>query len=244
MKILTLPTVMAVVLLTTNLHSVAQVSEIKSASKGGGRGHGEGGGGGGGGSAFAFDIFFYSIDGLASWQRHTLLKRDSIPSLVSFEAGFQTAAQPSSYYIINPRIRGNWGLFSTDFRINYLIEESVEGPIHLRTVDWQVVQLNVITTKDVNLRLGGGIMHEAYGNYDTHTELTAAFQLLPRQKKLGGSIEYRAAEVRKEVNGGIQYSLGSSGTLHWYATVGAVFQRYYSSINVWGIQAGVSLKIF
>lgn len=243
MKTLTFRTILTVVLLISAFSGIAQVNQIKSASRGGGGGRGEGGGTGGG-VGIGLDIFFYSIDGIAQWQRHTLLRRDSIPSLVSFEAGFQAAIQPSSYYIVNPRVRGNWGLFSSDLRINYLIEEAAEGPIHLRTIDWQIIQLNVITTKDVILRLGAGIMNEAYGDYNSHTELTAAFQILPGDWKVGGGLEYRAADVRKEISGALLYDLGSSGKWHWSASFGAVFQRYYSSVNVWGLQAGIAFKIY
>jgi hypothetical protein len=87
-------------------------------------------------------------------------------------------------------------------------------------------------------------MNESYGNYDNHTEMTVAFQVLPGSRKVGGVVEYRAADVRKEVNGAVQYDLGASGHWHWYATFGAAFQRYYSSVNVWGLQAGISFKIF
>jgi hypothetical protein len=222
----------------------AQVNEIKSASKGGGRG-GEGGGGGGGTDVgLAIDIVYFTFQGVGAWQRHTLEKRESIPSLVSFEGSFQTAIQPSTYYIVHPRFRGNWGLFSTDVRVNYLIEETQEGAIHLRTTDWQVLQLNVITTPRVNFRVGGGVIYESYGDKKTHGEMTLAFDLRPGLKRIGMNLEYRTAEARNEVNGGLLYDLGSSGKFHWFATLGGAFQRYYSAINVWGIQGGVGFRLY
>lgn len=237
-------TVVIMLLLLSPLWAQSQVKDIVSASKKSGGGRGDGGGRGGSDVSFAIDVFYFSFQGLSQWQRHTLAKRDSIPSLVSFDASFQAAMQPSSYYVLNPRIRGNWGLFSTDLRLNYLIEEAVEGPIHLRTTDWQIVQLNVVTTPHVNFRIGGGIMYEAYGYYDAHPEFTLAFNLLPGMKRIGAGIEYRDAEVRREVNGAVHYDLGNSGRVHWYATLGGAFQRYYSSINVWGIQGGLGFKFY
>jgi hypothetical protein len=97
----------------------AQVGDIKSASsnnasRGGDRG-------GSGGSAFFFYFMADAINGLADWQQYKLKKREVNPSLVSLDVITQVATQPSRYYLVNPRVRGNWGLFSSDFRVNYLL---------------------------------------------------------------------------------------------------------------------------
>jgi hypothetical protein len=139
----------------------AQVSDIKSASSSNaGRG---GDRGGSGGSAFFFYFMADAINGLADWQQHKLKKREINPSLVSLDVITQVATQPSSYYLVNPRVRGNWGLFSSDFRVNYLLEETVNGTTDLSSIDWQVVQFNIVTTRNVVGRLGAGFMKENFG---------------------------------------------------------------------------------
>ncbi len=235
--------VILICLLLVSAMADAQVRQIKSASRSRGGG-GEGRSGGGTDVGLFIDVFYFSVQGIAQWQRMTLAKRDSIPSLFSFEGSLQTAMQPSSYYIVHPRIRGNWGLFSTDLRINYLIEESVEGPIHLRTTDWQIIQLNMITTPRVNFNVGFGMMYEAYGSRTAYPEITTAFTLRPGPARIGAFVEYRDAEARREVNGSVRYSFGTTGKFHWYASAGAAFQRYYSSINVWGIQGGLGFQLY
>jgi hypothetical protein len=62
-----------------------------------------------------------AINGLADWQQYKLKKSEVNPSLVSLDVITQVATQPSRYYLVNPRVRGNWGLFSSDFRVNYLL---------------------------------------------------------------------------------------------------------------------------
>jgi hypothetical protein len=196
-------------------------------------------------NAFAYNFLFQLMfTQVVQWQQQKLQRREEVPSMVSLDVMVQTAVQPSSYYIINPRIRGNWGLFSTDFRINYIIEEDIDGPKHIRTNDWQVLQVNLVTTRDVTARVGGGIIQEAYGDKNTYPEWTGALQFRPITNKVGGTIEYRGSEMRKEANAHIHYALFTKKRLHGYLTAGAVFQRYYSKVNLWGLQGGITFSIF
>ncbi len=128
--------------------------------------------GGGSGSAIFVDIAIQSVDFFILWQQETLKKRETNRNITSVEVILQTALQPSTYYIVHPRVRANWGIFSTDFRMNYLIEEGVEGIGHIRTDDWQVVQLNIVTARNITLRVGGGILHENFGRGETFGEGT------------------------------------------------------------------------
>lgn len=227
--------------------ALAQVDQIKSASSShsSGRGDHRTSGGGGGGS-FAAGYFFADImfSGIVQWQQQKLSRRQEIPTTVSLDVMLQGAIQPSSYYILTPRIRANWGLFSTDFRLNYLLEESLEGTKAIRTDDWQILQLNVITTPNVLVRVGGGTMHEAFGDGNVFPEWTGVFQYQDNRRQWGGTAEYRGAEVRKEVNAHVQYKVLQTGLLHGYATFGAVYQQYYSSIQVWGVQAGMIFRLY
>jgi hypothetical protein len=218
-----------------------QVDEIKSASSSrGGRGESSRGGAGG---ASGYDLFFmfgYLID----WQQYKLDKKEEVRSIVSLDIMLQTAVQPSSYYIIHPRIRANWGLFSTDFRLNYLVEEDIDGVKYLRTTDWQVLQLNLVTTRDVTFRVGAGMIQESFGGKNNYGEWTAGFHLKPSVRPLGGVVEYRGSEVRSEFNAHLQYNIFNKQRLHGYLTGGGVYQRYYNSIHVWGFQGGLSFSIY
>jgi hypothetical protein len=233
---------------------VAQVDEIKGASSSNSsRSSGKSDGGSydsddGGGGIF-FDFLFGGIVEAQSFKLQSDKQR--YPSMVSLDVMFQGAVKPSSYYMIWPRIRGNWGLFSTDFRMNYLIEESAEGYIHIRTNDWQVIQLNLITSRFFTFRVGTGFMQEAFNTKEMFSE--SAFMFLihaPDQTKTLG-FEYRfskdwdtGANPRREFSVQYQHQLFNTGILHGYATAGCVYQKYYNSIEVWGVQAGLVFRLF
>lgn len=230
----------------------AQVSEIKSASESNssksGRSNTDSGSGGGGGGFFLDFMFDVFIGGQTMKLRND---RERYPAMVSLDVMFQGAVKPSSYYLLWPRIRGNWGLFSSDFRMNYLIEEGIDGYVHIRTNDWQVLQLNLVTSRFFTFRLGTGFMQESFGEKRNFSE--SAFMLFvhaPDQTKSLG-FEYRfskdwntGANPRREFNVQYQHQLFETGKLHAYATVGGVYQKYYNTIEVWGIQGGLVFRLF
>ena len=191
------------------------------------------------------DLLFNVVLGeVVRAQQERLKQIEEMPGMISLEAMVQVAAQPSSYYIIHPRVRANWGLFSTDFRFNYLVEENSGEMRHIRTDDWQIVQLNLVANPDMIFRIGGGIVHENYNEGDVHTELTAALQLHPRKWRVGTNGEYRIAEMREEISANLEYRLFEQRQLHGFATVGAVYQKYYSTVSAWGLQGGMLLKVY
>lgn len=225
----------------------AQVDDIKqkSASKSSG-GSGESSsssGTSGAGSAFVAEVAIQSLNVFFYWQQQTLKKKEFNHNITSVEVLLQTALQPSTYYIVHPRLRANWGIFSTDYRMNYLIEDDIDGTKHIRTDDWQILQLNFITHKNITARIGGGILHENFSGGKTFGEGTVALQLLSNNQKVGGVMEYRWSEPRKEFNFNLQFLLFQSEHFHLYATTGAVFETYYETIHVWGLQGGLMFRI-
>lgn len=233
------------------INATAQVNQIKSsssanASSGGSRS------GERGGSSVGFTYFFIDLigNGIVAWQRDKLHKQEINPRIVSLELPLQVAMQPSSYYLFNPRIRGNWGLFSTDFRVNYLVEQDMNGLKDLATFDWQIIQLNLITTKNVIGRVGIGTMNENFGNKQSFFESSFGVSVIASDHKISGNIEYRVAKdyntdatPRREINASLEKKIFSTGMFHGFATLGGVYQQYYNSVSVWGIQAGMVFRI-
>lgn len=231
----------------------AQVDDIKSASKNNssnrssGSGSSDRGSGGGGNMFFFFDMFRL----LGAWQGNVLDKRDNVPQIVSLDLMMHMAAQPSSYYTFNPRIRGNWGIFSSDFRVNYLFEQTIDGGSDLTTIDWQILQLNFVNTKHVIVRAGAGYMQEQFADHLSYFESTISSNLMFDDNKWGGFVEWRSAKdfetsavPRREFNLQVQKQVFEAGRWHGLATAGLQFQRWYSSINVWGMQAGFVMKLY
>jgi len=239
-----------VIFLVLSLVAVAQVDEIKSESSkhsnekstGSVTSSSDSDNNSFGAAMFA-GLMRVTFGGVAIWQVHRLEKKPMDPSIVSFDLMLQGAIQPSTYYILQPRIRGTWGLFSTDYRSNYLIEESIEGTKHIRTDDWQILQLNILNTPNFTGRFGGGILHENFSGNKTFAEWTVGAILQNNSQKFGGMLEYRWSEPRLEASAQIHFNVFSGRSVNTYLTTGGVFQRYYDKVNVWGIQAGIMFRI-
>lgn len=225
--------------------SRAQVDEIKRASAEHAGDKKKNDSGSSVGAAFvSIDLLEAAVLAIAGWQELKLQKKEVNPTIVSFDVMLQGALQPSSYYILHPRVRANWGLFSTDFRFNYLIEESIEGTKHIRTNDWQILQLNIVTTRNVIARVGGGILREAFNDGKQFSEWSVGMHFRSNTGVLGAMTEYRWSEPRHEWNGQVQYLLFQHKASNVYFTAGAVYQRYYKQISVWGMQGGLMLRFF
>lgn len=237
----------------SSLTAFSQVDDIKSASKSNssnkrsGSGSSDRGSGGGGNGFFIFDMF--RVFGL--WQGHVLDKRSDVPQIVSLDVMLHGAVQPSSYYIFNPRVRGTWGILSSDFRTNYMVEQTVDGPSDLTTIDWQIAQLNFVNTRNVIVRAGAGYMKENFGDRISFFESTFSSNLMFDDNEWGGFVEWRSAKdfetqavPRRELNLQVQRQIFHTGALHGMVTAGLQFQRYYSQINVWGMQVGFLFKLY
>lgn len=239
--------------MSAGMNAAAQVSEVKSASTA--NQSREGGGGRNGGASFGPAMFYMFADvtirGFVVWQTSVLQKRGEVPNILSLEVFGQASIQPSTYYVLNPRVRGNWGIFLTDFRINYMLEERIGAPEDLRTDDWQIIGLNLVNTKNVTLRVSTGIMHEAFGEGIIHSESVLGISVMSDSQSFGGTGEFRWAKdkftitsPRIEGSVGVQKKLFDRGIMHVFATGGVTFQRYYNEVNVWGLQGGLALKLY
>ncbi len=162
----------------------------------------------------------------------------------------QVALQPPANYWLLPRVRANWGLISTDFRYNFLIEnDQLGGGLQsLGTYDWQAFQMNVVTTKPVTVRGGMGFMAENFGERAMFFEATLATDLRFQEGKIGGGAEYRVAKdgtatPRREFNARVEYRVLQWRRLNGYATLGGLFQRYYDVVDVWGVQTGLIFRL-
>lgn len=202
------------------------------------------------GGFFLFDLFFQAIP---AWQRFKLsADRTRYPSLVSLELLAQGAAHPPAYYFLWPRIRGNWGIVSTDYRVNYLIEEVSDGSyIHIRTSDWQILQLNIITSRYLTLRLGNGTLQENFGRRAVFYEWSAMIGVHNRRQTEMLWMEYRHAHdfrtgawPRLELSAQYQHLLFESKPAHGFISAGVVYQNYYRSVPVVGVQGGLVFRFY
>ncbi len=91
-------------------HVKAQVDQIKSSSSSNSANSSRSSDRGSNTSSSGFFAYFF-VDlignGIVVWQGEKLSKKERNPRIVSLELPLQAAAQPSNYYLLNPRIRGN-----------------------------------------------------------------------------------------------------------------------------------------
>jgi hypothetical protein len=209
----------------------------------------------GGGEAFSYGYMAYLIfdlmtSGVADWQKATLNRKSEIPSIVSLDVMLQVASQPSRYYVVNPRIRANWGIFLTDLRTNYMVEHVPGGVDDLRTDDWQVLGLYMINERNFNLRISSGILSERFGAGRKFNESVVGGEWRSGSGKLGAFGEYRWAKdrdagetPRTEINCSIYTTIVNRPGYNISFTIGGVYQQYYSEVPVWGLQGGIRALI-
>ncbi len=189
------------------------------------------------------------------WQAYKLTEDNKVryPSMVSLEVFGQAGYKSKDTYFGWPRIRGNWGLFSTDFRVNYIFEKDDAGGgiKQIQTNDWQIVQLNITTSRVLTFRVGAGLMTEVFDNFHQYTEVTVGLGLHAPDQTSMFYAEYRDAfksgldvKARLEFNAQYMHQIFHSGALKGYLTGGVVYQKYYSQIDFWAVQAGLALRIF
>jgi hypothetical protein len=241
-------------LLITATSILAQVDAIKSSSSSNSSNKSNGGRDNSGSSNGAAVYFFlnFMVNNIAPLQIQTLQKKTEIPQLVSLELRLQTGLQPSTYYLALPRIRANWGLFSTDYRRSYLVEANPLGPTKdISWNDWQILQLNLVNTSIARFRVGAGIMNEVFNTGQTFTEYTMALALASKSKVYDGEFEFRqssnlatGATPRWELNAHVNKKLFDRNKIHGYLTGGGVFQEYYGNTDVWAFTAGLAFKLY
>lgn len=87
-------------------------------------------------------------------------------------------------------------------------------------------------------------MFENYNDGNSFGEWTAGLQVNSADHKLAGIAEYRGSVPRREASAFLRYSVFDIGLLHGYLTAGVVYQRYYSTIDIWGLQGGFVCKLY
>jgi hypothetical protein len=253
------------ILLTIN--SFSQVDKIKDESDKNKKesekpfgGTGDKGGGGNSGSpciescgetclsgitAFCFDL---AISGMIDLHKSYLEEKDEIPLVTSFDFIPQFGYHPPSSLIAMPRIRGNWGLFSTDARFTSLIEITSNGTDFYNTIDWQILQLNVLVTKPVVLRIGSGLMYEIYSK-KTFSEHSLGLDIFLDDFKYRINNEFRITPdyntgniPRIEGSTTFNYAVLQSDNIDAYVLLGVLYQNYYLYVPVWSCLGGMAFN--
>jgi len=235
----------------------AQVGDIKSASGGNSAGGFLSDGDVGDGSLLGlccsdlFLDFFIEVLIIGGFELHELHMEKSydIPRVTSLEFMPQFAFHAPSTYQVLPRIRGNYGLFSTDFRYNFMLEtSSLNSADFYKTFDWQIIELNLILTESFNFRIGSGFMFEDYSE-KFYNENTAALDYYFKNDvfKIGSEFRYAVdydtdAVPRTEGSIGLDFRFFEMNTVSGYFNLGGMYQNYYHKVDVWSLMGGLNFR--
>ncbi|MDA0194999.1 MAG: hypothetical protein O2951_08125 [Bacteroidetes bacterium] len=223
-------------LLIVSTELFGQVGEVSKGARGNkentrksSEGSDRGYSGGGGSCVFFFLEIFDVINIIGRGQKDQLAQRFEQPYRVSLKAGLNGGYyNGENTFIFLPSIRGNWGLFSTHFRSNWI--QDLTG--QFQTLDWQVIQMNIVNTPGFTLRAGTGFSHVKDID-DTYHESTVGFVAHFDERRINPGIEFRWSndystdEVpRFEINTQVDYEIMQSGKFRINVMGGYLYQSY------------------
>lgn len=239
--------------LITTCQGFSQVSEIKKlskANKGFQKNHKRGSEGfsasNGACTSCCCNVFYAELF-LQSLKYHKILleKKPVIQRVTSLDFAPTFATNNGNTFLMLPRLRGNWGLFSTDFRYSALFDNTG----FYNTSDWQVIQFNLGVEKTFNFRIGTGFMTEKYTR-TAFNEHTIALDLYLKENLITPSFEFRIAKdytngstPRIEVHAKCGYRFIKTDHLDGFLVGGLLFQQYYSKIDAMNIQFGLNFNL-
>lgn len=207
---------------------------------------------GGGGGVFLFLEIFDVISLIGKGQKEQLSRRFDERYRVSLEAGLHGGYyNDEGTFIFLPSFRGNWGLLSTHLRSNRMQDRTGQ----FQTLDWQVIQFNLVNIPEFTLRTGTGFSH-VQDIDDTYHESTVELIGHINNRKINPGLgfrwsnDYQTNEVpRLEVNLNSDFQILQSGKFRVNAMGGYLFQRYLGPeagdyVRFHFLQAGLNLYFY
>jgi hypothetical protein len=209
----------------------------------------------------AFNCFWngglYFVEFLIDHGKEIMDMRVQNPTLLSLDvdvnAAYSMHFSPDSgqyYRYLNylPHIRGNLGIFSTDFRFNMLTEYDADIPDSYKS--WELLfMLNFVPVYNFKISLGTGVFNELYTEkyYNEHY-LNLQFGLFENKDVLDMdtriAVDYSNSQV-PFLEVGIRYKIRIMNMQHVYSylSVGGLYQNYYGQHDIFGLSAGISFNM-
>jgi hypothetical protein len=197
-----------------------------------------------GGSDFTSELFFI-FEWTGKHQRDVLSRREDEPWLVSLEM-FLSGAYFLQYnnIVVIPSAKLHWGMFSTDLRYFRMQDETG----FFETLDWQVLQLNLINQKSVRLYGGIGFSHE-YFTESFYPEYGLGIDIHINDRKINPMFMYRISKdyttsvtPRKEISGEILTKIVRLRNIELLWDIGLIYQKYYSESEFYFIKTGLVIR--
>ena len=177
---------------------------------------------------------------------------------LDFKANLAIGFEPSkektyTYYNFLPGIRANIAWFLIDFRYNILTEFDQDLPDAFKT--WDLLFLANLNMDENSKLIAGLGMHREEYSQTTFLEFCMGMKIGLFQKRDYLDIEGRASMDMNDQDNpdddefplteiGITYNRRfiDAKNLYGYFSVGAMYQNYYSSTDIWAFKAGIILN--
>lgn len=193
--------------------------------------------------------FNFFVDDLSNLNSDAIDLKDEIPTTFSFDVIQNFGFHMPKTYLVHPRVRGNLGFFSSDFRYTSMIETmTIEGNKYYNTYDWQVAQINILLTEPAIIRLGSGFMYEEFTKrfYNEHSAM-ADINLNNFDYVINAefrvAVDYETGNFpRTEGNARFNYRILKIDHVWAYASGGLVYNNYYGKVDVFSVQGGLWLN--
>ncbi len=164
-------------------------------------------------------------------------------------SGDSTASGKNEYFpgsfLSIPKVRLNWGMFSTEFRYSNLYEFKVG---RYETYDWQILMLNLFSRREFYLTVGTGFMYEKAN--DTYFNEHSLSTYVAFGGKLSGNFDFRFShdtqtQIFPRVEAGLRFNYNLAQTNHadFDLTFGVLHQNYYQSVRLYYLSAGLVVLI-
>ena len=184
--------------------------------------------------------------------RQQLRAEGKLNSLYEFNIGLQYGGVPGLYQSYRPRMRLRMGVVSTDVHYGILSEERIGGKDIYETLDWQILQINVINTPELSWRFGAGIMREQFTDSAFPEFLTGVdYYFARRRARLSPEIRmtydfHPESEIkpRQEINAELSYAVINQEKFKMHLGINALYAKYYEEVDIWTLGAGVRLNIY
>ena len=193
-----------------------------------------------------FENGFTLVAGLLAENHRMMMQNiDADPTIISadFKMNFAPGwhyTQPKSYIYVDflPEITVNLVWFTTSFRYNVLTEYTNDFPNSFTSWEW-VFLFNVEPSPVFKLSFGTGVQYEKYS--DTYfNEHYIGFRFLMPNKRdyldanTRFSMDYSTGAI-PFLEAGIHYKVRVAEFEHLYLfiSLGAMYQNYYSSHDIW-----------
>lgn len=154
----------------------------------------------------------------------------------------------TEYGVLLPRAQAGYGVFSTDLRMNQIIELGNSFIATYRTWDWQVLKARIFDWEHCSFSMGGGMLFEQYNN-EIFGEFTGEVALNYLDGRLYIPCEARIALeedviIRTELSASANWLIHGGRHESIFFSLGYAHQNYFQEVKVNGVLLGIHCKFF